>query len=170
MRETEIIVSNAPVNDLTLIGHDCMKHSEILEEESRTSSVIKRVRICKACSRKWATTEVFKGFLTESTDEVEAKILRIVHNVCYVFKVTEDDLLGPNRNRSLSLARQIGMYLAKMEGYSYPKIAKIFRRHHTTVMHGCQHVKDEMNKDPQLEKVVWVLQSKEMEAEKKSGG
>ena len=169
MRETEIIVSNAPLDDLTLIGHDCMRHSEIIEEKSKTGNVIKRVRVCRACSRQWSTTEVFKGFLTESTEEVEAKILRIITNVCKTFDVAEEDLLGPCRKRKLSFARQVGMYVAKMEGYSYPRIAKIFRRHHTTVMHGCQHIKEEIKKDPALERLVWLLQSKEVEAEKSAG-
>jgi len=166
MRETEIIVSNAPLDDLTLIGHDCMRHSEVLEERSKTGNVIKRVRVCRACSRRWFTTEVFKGFLTESTNEVEAKILRIITSVCSTFNVAEEDLLGPCRKRKLSFARQVGMYLAKMEGYSYPRIAKVFDRHHTTVMHGCQHIQKEIERDERLKRVVWLLQSKEVEAEK----
>jgi chromosomal replication initiation ATPase DnaA len=153
-------------NDIATIGHDCMAHSEIKWQQPLTSMVIKRKRVCRACSRVWTTTETFKGFLTESTDEVQAKILRIVHNVCYMFKVDESALLGPNRNRNLSMARHVAMYLAKKEGYSYPKIGAIFNnRHHTTIMYGCQHVEKAMKAQPALESIVRILQYKEVEAE-----
>jgi hypothetical protein len=45
------------------------------------------------------------------------------------------DILGPSRKKKLTLARQIGMWLALQTGLSFPVIGRMFNRDHTTVLH-----------------------------------
>ena len=152
-------------HDIEVIGHDCIANSEIVHQVQLSRNVIKRQRICKICSRVWSTRETCKGFLTESTDKTQAKIMRIIDSVCKIFEVSRQDLLGTNRQRDLSLARQIAMYVAKRSGYSYPKIGEIFDRHHTTIIHGYRHVDEATKKDRRLEGLIEVLLFKDREQE-----
>ena len=52
------------------------------------------------------------------------------------------DLIGHNRNRPLTTARQVAMYLFRqLTNYSYPVIAQYFsNRDHTTVMHAIEKI------------------------------
>jgi chromosomal replication initiation ATPase DnaA len=63
----------------------------------------------------------------------------LMHAAAYSYKVTVDDILTPTRrNRPIQRARWYAMALIKASypGLSYPRIGLLFRRDHTTVMHG----------------------------------
>lgn len=61
------------------------------------------------------------------------------------FGYTPADVVGPRRPRPLALARQIAMYLCReLTDYSLPELGVIFQRDHTTVLHGEQKIRAEI--------------------------
>jgi hypothetical protein len=79
-------------------------------------------------------------------------ILRNVLEACArYYSVPVKDMLAIKRTKSLVIARQTAMYVARMIGdYSYPEIGEAFRREHTTVMHSVQTVTKKSVKDRRL--------------------
>ncbi len=67
-----------------------------------------------------------------------------------------DDLKSKKRNRPISYPRQIAMYLCReMTDLSLPKIGDLFGgRDHTTVIHACDKIANDMEFDPQVRKTV----------------
>jgi len=65
-----------------------------------------------------------------------------------------DDLKSKKRNRPISYPRQIAMYLCReMTDLSLPKIGDLFGgRDHTTVIHACDKIANDMESDPPGEK------------------
>jgi chromosomal replication initiator protein len=62
---------------------------------------------------------------------------RIMVEVAAERDVTMDELLGPCRLRCIAWARQDAMLRIRRElNLSLPQIGRIFKRDHTTVMHG----------------------------------
>ena len=66
------------------------------------------------------------------------------------------DLIGPRRTGAINQARQIAMYLAReITSASLPQIGDAFGgRTHSTVLHSCNKVADEIQRDPLLRTIV----------------
>jgi len=76
------------------------------------------------------------------------------------FKVTVDDLNGRKRTQSIVLPRQIAMFLCrKLMDVSLPDVGKFFGgRDHTTVIHSCDKIADELETDEKLRLTVEGLE------------
>ncbi|MDX2161353.1 MAG: chromosomal replication initiator protein DnaA [bacterium] len=73
---------------------------------------------------------------------------RVVEVVAEHHRLTADDLVGPRRDGHINNARQIAMYLAReLTGASLSQIGDAFGRKHTTVLHGCSRVADDLEYD-----------------------
>lgn len=73
--------------------------------------------------------------------------------------LTADDLIGPRRNGPVNRARQIAMYLAReVTNASLPQIGEAFGgRKHSTVLHSCSKVAEDIASDELLRRVVTTL-------------
>lgn len=69
------------------------------------------------------------------------------------------DLTSRSRARSIAFPRQVAMYLARtLTNSSLPAIGAEFGgRDHTTIMHGCERVREQLEKDPALAATVKEL-------------
>ncbi|MDR0435217.1 MAG: chromosomal replication initiator protein DnaA [Propionibacteriaceae bacterium] len=87
---------------------------------------------------------ILKDMVPDPTSDVS--IAAILGITAAYFGVSVDDLLSPSRTRTLVLARQIAMYLAReMTSLSLPRIGQEFGgRDHTTVMHAFRKIKNLM--------------------------
>lgn len=84
----------------------------------------------------------------------------IVKRVAAAFGVTEKELLGTSRLRGVLRSRQVAMYLAReLTGLSLPRIGAAFDRNHTTVLHACRKVDEELTQDAALAKQVRELRT-----------
>jgi len=85
----------------------------------------------------------------------------IISVVSEHYGVTSDDILSKKRSRDIALPRQIAMYLCRdMTQLSTTNIGRAFGgRDHTTVMHGCDKIADEMKKDFSFKRKVEELAS-----------
>ena len=85
----------------------------------------------------------------------------IISTVAEHYGVTSEDMLSKKRSREIALPRQIAMYLCRdMTQLSTTNIGRAFGgRDHTTVMHGCDKIADEMKKDFSFKRKVEELAS-----------
>jgi chromosomal replication initiator protein len=68
------------------------------------------------------------------------------------------DLIGKNRTGAVSQARQIAMYLAReFTSASLPQIGDAFGRAHSTVLHSCNKVAEDMQDSPALASLIGLI-------------
>lgn len=77
----------------------------------------------------------------------------IIERVAQHYSLCPEDLKGKKRTERLNEARQIAMYLCRdMTEFSLPLIGEAFGgRSHTTVLHGCSKMQDELAADKVLQ-------------------
>ncbi len=86
----------------------------------------------------------------------------IIRTVSEAYKVSANDLKGKKRTRSIVIPRQIAMYIAReITEYSTTELGLEFGgRDHTTVMHSCQKIDEQLKLDPSLDsKLQKLIQS-----------
>ena len=85
----------------------------------------------------------------------------IIQTVADYYGIDVDDLIGPSRRRDLAVPRQIAMYLTReMTTMSLPKIGMAFgNRDHTTVIHSCATVSDNIRNNSSMANVVQDLRT-----------
>ena len=78
------------------------------------------------------------------------------------YHVTVDDLKSKRRNREITVPRQIAMYLVReLNGTSLPTIGMEFGgRDHTTVIHACDKVAEDIKHDAQLKETIGTLKKR----------
>lgn len=80
------------------------------------------------------------------TQVIVDKIFTCVYNKYGVDKKT---LMGLSRVKDIALARHITIYLIReITEMSYPSIAKLFERNHSTIIASCEFVEKKMSGDP----------------------
>ncbi len=83
----------------------------------------------------------------------------VVDIVAKYFSLTKSDLVGSDRKKEVMTPRQITMYLIReILNQSYESIGDCFGgRNHTTVMHACNKVVNQMKIDPKLQRDIGAL-------------
>ncbi|MFN3648815.1 MAG: chromosomal replication initiator protein DnaA [Armatimonadota bacterium] len=89
-------------------------------------------------------------------------LLAIQRAVSEQFKVPEQELTGPRRDRHTSLARQVAMYLMReLTRKSLSEIGEAFGgKSHSTVLYSCSKLEKEMQQDPSLQTLVRALRTR----------
>ncbi|WP_439538703.1 helix-turn-helix domain-containing protein [Sphingomonas sp.] len=73
--------------------------------------------------------------------------------VAAYYKLTPEDLMSPSRCQRIVRPRQMALYLSRtMTGMSFPRIARYYKRHHTTVMFSVDEVAQRVKTD----RATWV--------------
>jgi chromosomal replication initiator protein len=85
------------------------------------------------------TRALIRAYLAEQTSAVKPSLRDIAAAVARHFSLRLADLRSPSRRRSVVVARDVAMYLARaLSGTSLSQIGAYFSgRDHTTVSHGC---------------------------------
>ncbi len=83
----------------------------------------------------------------------------VVDIVSKYFSLTKSDLIGENRKKEVMVPRQISMYLIReILAQSYESIGDCFGgRNHTTVMHACNKMENQMKIDQKLQRDINAL-------------
>ncbi len=99
-------------------------------------------------SNERITVELARELLSISSIQSNFSISdKFVYLLCQEFKVTPDELFGSSRKKSILIARQVGIYVAKNYlGMSLRQIAELFKKSHPTVSHAIQKVEEEIKK------------------------
>lgn len=83
---------------------------------------------------------------------------RIMEAVANYFYIPVEQMISQNRSKDVAYPRQMAMYMIRQElEYSFPDIAKIFKRDHTTVMHACNKIEAERKNSRETEDVIKKL-------------
>lgn len=89
-------------------------------------------------------------------------LAQVLQTVTDHYGLKVDDLVGPRRTGPLSQARQLAMYLAReITTASLPQIGAAFGgRKHSTVLHSCNKIAEDMELDPILYSMVQDIRSR----------
>ena len=95
---------------------------------------------------------------------IEQKVIDIDFIEKENLNIKIDDLSSKARPKNIAYPRQIAMYIAReLTDLSLPKIGEEFGgRDHTTVMHACDKIKDDIEKktdkiDIKIDKIIAIL-------------
>ena len=104
--------------------------------------------------------EVIKNFVSQINKEITLEFIQKL--VAEYFNVPVDKLQGKTRKRSIVIARQLSMYLAKnLTDKSLKAIGERFGgRDHSTVIYSCKTVQDLMETDAVFKDTVSELEKK----------
>jgi chromosomal replication initiator protein len=90
----------------------------------------------------------------------EGDVSAIVKRVAAAFGISEKEMLGTSRLRGVLRPRQVAMYLVReLTRLSLPRIGAAFARDHTTVLHACRKVENDLEGDAALAKQVSDLRA-----------
>ena len=97
--------------------------------------------------------EAIKEYETHSKKTVTPEY--IISNVAKYCNVNENDLLSATRSHKIAYPRQIAMYIMKeITLYSLPQIGDFFGRDHSTIIHGINKIKKDIEEDPAKKNLV----------------
>jgi chromosomal replication initiator protein len=103
--------------------------------------------------------DVVKGAFTHGKNDI--KIIDIQHAVEKAYGIKHDDLLGHSKQRDITTARQIAMYLSRtLTNKSYPEIGRAFNKDHSAVIYGEGNVNTKYMRDPIKKAEIENLMSK----------
>ena len=100
--------------------------------------------------------------LINSTAKIPVTIDLVIDTACDMFNFSRDLIVGTSRRQPLVRARQIAMYTTRdLTELSYPQIGKGFgNRDHTTVMHACRKIQDQIANNKEVFNQVQELQNR----------
>lgn len=94
--------------------------------------------------------EALKNYITVTKVTYDSD--KILEKVCSYFEISKNQLLGKDRRKELSYARQIAMYLLdELMNMPYTSIGKIFGKDHATVIYCKNKVASELKTNKLLE-------------------
>ncbi|MGB0982609.1 MAG: chromosomal replication initiator protein DnaA [Saprospiraceae bacterium] len=104
--------------------------------------------------------EVIKHFVSEISKEITVELIQKL--VAHHYEIDVNKLQGKTRKRSVVIARQLSMYLAKhLTNKSLKVIGENFGgRDHSTVIYSCRAVQDMMDTDSTFKSTVSNLEKK----------
>ncbi len=110
--------------------------------------------ICQSqLKNRHLTLAEIKPFIKNTTKPKKLlSVKEIVKVVCSFYNIEEDHLYEKTRRKEVLKPRQIAMFILREDfNISYPTIGlKLGGRDHTTVMHSCEKVKNDMKNDLSL--------------------
>ena len=123
--------------------------SNIRELEGALNRVLAHARLMQR-PLNLETAQVALEEIVSRSREVSAD--QILGAVARHFRLSREELTGPSRVRTVSVPRQLTMYLIREEmRTSLPQIGELLGgRDHTTVLHGCVKIAAQIETDEQL--------------------
>jgi chromosomal replication initiator protein len=124
---------------------------------------LNKVAAYSRLSRTEVTLELVERSLKDLISEQAKRIITVAviqEEVCNYFGITKEEICGKKRSHNISHPRHIAMYLSrKIIDISFPKIGIEFGgKDHATVIHGCNRIADEMEKDNDLKRTLYELE------------
>jgi chromosomal replication initiator protein len=133
--------------------------SNVRELESAFNRVVAFAKFTDAPFTKALAKQVLKDVVQMSGNGPSAKDIKKV--VAHAFSITVADIDSAERSRSLSMPRQIAMYLCRdLTELSYPKIAEVFKKDYSTVHHACVKIGKDIKTNSHLASIVEELTEK----------
>lgn len=98
--------------------------------------------------------------LIHSKDEYAPSPEVIIEETAKYYSMDPATITGSSRVKEIVLARQVSIYLIRsITSLSLPEIGKVFKQHHTTVMHSLEKVEKRMKEDRELSEIIRDIRS-----------
>ena len=100
------------------------------------------------------------GSTRQRPKHISAK--QVIERTAKYFHISQDDIVGPKRDKDIVTPRQIAMYLIRSELHlSFPRIAKeLGRKDHTTAIHSIEKIEKEASLDPAMKNAISTIKEK----------
>ena len=148
-------VENIEVSDEVMQYIATKIQSNIRELEGALIRVVAYSSLTNRSVTEELAEEALKDILSNNkTVDITVDIIKDI--VSKNFKIKLDDFNSKKRTRAIAYPRQIAMYLTReLTDLSLPKIGDEFGgRDHTTVIHACDKISTDLNKDTSLKKKI----------------
>ena len=134
--------------------------TNIRELEGALNRVIAHASFVDQPLTKEMARTVLEGTFNIHRRTVDIPLIK--DTVCTYFGITIQEIDSAKRTKKLAHPRQIAMYLCReMTDESFPKIGTSFgNKDHSTVLHACNKISDELKKDKELNKVIEDLKAR----------
>ncbi|MDO4633523.1 MAG: chromosomal replication initiator protein DnaA [Eubacteriales bacterium] len=132
--------------------------SNIRELEGALNIVVAFGHLNKREINLESAKEALKHLISPDAKRVVTPQL-IINTVCEHFHISEADLKGTRRSADIVIPRQIAMYLCReMTQTQFKEIGNLLGgKDHSTVIHGCGKVEDEMKYNENLRNTIDIL-------------
>ena len=131
-KKAEQVNVKIPDEVLTFLGENLRSNIRQIE------GAIKKLGALTFLSGKTITMELAReciAELLEGAEPVSITVDKIFSAIYNKYNVSKEDIIGPKRQKEIAYARHATIYLIReMTEMSYPNIAKIFNRDHTTIL------------------------------------
>lgn len=150
--------------DGNIIDNEVLKYiannikSNIRELEGALTKIVAFSKLKKRELNVELAEEALKDIISPNEKKIITTEL-IVDVVAEHFNITANDIYSKNKSRNISYPRQIVMYLSRhLTENSVTDIGKsLGNRDHSTVIHGCDKITTDIEKDPSIHNTVDVL-------------
>ncbi|MBN1880341.1 chromosomal replication initiator protein DnaA [bacterium] len=131
--------------------------SNVRELEGALKNLAARVSLTGKKIDTDAAIEAMKPYISDVEKRITAEM--IMKQVAQLFDIKASEFRSKGRTRDITIPRQIAMYLCdQLTQLSLVEIGKKFGgRNHSTVIHACRKIKDELGLDEDLRKRVDLL-------------
>ena len=155
------IENNNIVIDNTIINYIASNiNSNVRELEGALNKVIAASKL----NNKELTLELAEYALKDLLYPEKSKEITpdlIIDIICDHFNINRDNLLSKSRLSEYVVPRQICMYLCgKMTSLALTSIASLLKRDHSTVIHGINKIKENIDNNDELKTTVDIIQEK----------
>lgn len=156
-----ILLKKAETENLQIADGEVMPYiaNRVESNIRELEGTLTRVMAFAALTGEPVTTELTERalkdyFLSRKKRPITPYIIQ--QAVCEHFGISMDDLLAKRRSRDVAFPRQIAMYMVRnLTDVSLPKIGELFGgRDHTTVMHACSKITDDIENDENTRRAV----------------
>ncbi len=135
------------------ISNDILKYiaEKITSNIRELEGVFNKVLAYRGLVNKEITMEVATDALKYYEEHSGSKIITpdmVIENCAKFYNIRKEDILGTRKTNEIVKPRQVSMYLLReILGLSHLKIAKLFDKHHTTIMHNINEIEKKMSED-----------------------
>ena len=135
--------------------------SNIRELEGAFNKIIAYAKSNKVEITQAAAEEALKDVIYPNKSRDITPSL-IINTVAEYFNVKPEDVISKKRNSEFVLPRQVAMYLCHtLTDSSYALIGKALgKKDHTTVLHGCNKIEEELKSNEELQNKIDILTKK----------
>ena len=135
--------------------------SNIRELEGSLNKIIAYANL----EKREVTMELAETVLKDIISPNDKKIITpeyIINTVAEHYDITPEDIIGTKRNSKVVYPRQIAMYLCReLANITLKSIGQCMgNRDHTTIMHGCDKIEQELQNSQTTQKAIEILKKK----------
>ncbi len=140
---------------------DFIAHSIASNVRDLEAAIVKIVAYNELINKKEITIETARQLLRDfisSPKQSNLGIDTIIKVIAEEYGLSSADIKGKKRTKNIIMPRQIAMYIAReITEFSTTEIGAEFGRDHTTVVHSCQKIEEEIKADSKFDSKIKLL-------------